>query len=252
VVISDGKETCAGDPCAAVREARAAGVKMQVHVIGFDVTPEESKQLRCIAEAGEGKYFAAKNAPELKQVLTQVKKEVGAAEVKEQVVQAQQSTNRPSQPKQNNLMDSKNGGQVFIAPDDYWVETIDGKEDPVGKKGHLAHLFQPGEEAIFAFKDERPATFDTFSVLIPQTGKNLNEFELFVADEAPTGPFRSIGKFQTVNAKVIAKQGYQEFKFPAVTAKYLKVKLISGHEQGESRSQRGMFLYEFRVLGLLQ
>jgi hypothetical protein len=259
VVVSDGKETCEGDPCAAVREALAAGVRMQVHVIGFDVTKEEAEQLKCIAEAGHGKYFAAANAEELGKAFAQVKKEVAPPST---------PLPPPAQPKQLNLLDPKSGGQVFIAPDDFWGETIDGKEDPAGKRrrggmlvrksspddpqDYVAHLFQPGEEAIFAFKEERPATFDTFSVLIPQAGKNLKEFELFVADESPTGPFRSIGKFETINAKVVAKKGYQEFKFPAVTAKYLKVKLLTGHEQGEKRREQGMFLYEFRLLGMLQ
>lgn len=79
VVVSDGKETCEGDPCAAVREAIDQGVKMQVHVVGFDVTAEEAEQLKCVAKAGNGKYFAAGNAEELGKALAQVKDEVTAA-----------------------------------------------------------------------------------------------------------------------------------------------------------------------------
>src|SRR5262245_50132518 len=65
VVISDGKETYTCNPFAAAREACAAGVKMQGHVIGCYVAPEETKQFRDIAEVRDGKYFAAKYAPEL-------------------------------------------------------------------------------------------------------------------------------------------------------------------------------------------
>jgi hypothetical protein len=79
VVVSDGKETCGGDPCAAVREAIAQGVKMQVHVVGFDVAADEAEQLRCIAQAGNGKYFAAANSEELGKALAQVKEEVTPA-----------------------------------------------------------------------------------------------------------------------------------------------------------------------------
>jgi hypothetical protein len=78
VVVSDGKETCGGDPCTAVREALAQGVKIQVHVVGFDVTPEEAEQLQCMAKAGNGKYFAASNAAELGKALAQVKEQVVA------------------------------------------------------------------------------------------------------------------------------------------------------------------------------
>jgi hypothetical protein len=174
----------------------------------------------------------------------------------------------PAQPKPINLLAPKNGGQVMIAPHGFWLETIDGNEHPAGRRRQddspagralerlagtqrfVAQLFQPGEEAVFAFQDERPATFDTFSVLIPGAGQNLHEFALFVADEAPTGPFRLLGQFATVNAKLMAKQGYQEFTFTAVTAKYLKMQLLSGHAQQDY--EQGMLLYEFRLSGSLQ
>ena len=43
VLISDGKETCGGDPCATVRTLRANGLKVKVHVVGFDVPTDESQ-----------------------------------------------------------------------------------------------------------------------------------------------------------------------------------------------------------------
>ena len=66
ILVSDGEETCKGDPCAAVRELKAAGAKFVMHVIGFDVSEKEKKQLNCIAGAGGGSYFTARNAGELK------------------------------------------------------------------------------------------------------------------------------------------------------------------------------------------
>ena len=75
ILVSDGKETCKGDPCALVKELRESGVRFVMHVIGFDVTAEERKQLECIAGAGGGTYYAAKNAGEFqmaaKKVVTQ-------------------------------------------------------------------------------------------------------------------------------------------------------------------------------------
>jgi Ca-activated chloride channel family protein len=72
VLVSDGKETCEGDPCALVKELKASGIKFTMHVVGFDVTPEETKQLECIAKAGGGEYFAAKNAGEFKKAAEEV------------------------------------------------------------------------------------------------------------------------------------------------------------------------------------
>jgi hypothetical protein len=80
VVVSDGKETCEGDPCTAASEIRASGTDLRIHVVGFDVTPDEAAQLNCIAENGGGKYFGAKNADELVKAFAEVKEEVVAPE----------------------------------------------------------------------------------------------------------------------------------------------------------------------------
>ena len=55
ILVSDGKETCGGDPCALVRELKTAGIKFTMHVIGFDVTDEERSQLECMARAGQNR-----------------------------------------------------------------------------------------------------------------------------------------------------------------------------------------------------
>ncbi|MBK8533970.1 MAG: VWA domain-containing protein [Candidatus Competibacteraceae bacterium] len=76
VLVSDGEETCKGDPCAVVGSLLQQGIKLKIHVIGFDVGGKEKQQLMCIAKAGNGKYFAANNAEQLKSALTEVKQEV--------------------------------------------------------------------------------------------------------------------------------------------------------------------------------
>lgn len=65
ILVSDGEETCEGDPCAMVKELKSSGIKFVMHVIGFDVTDKEKAQLSCLAEAGGGSYFTAKNVGEL-------------------------------------------------------------------------------------------------------------------------------------------------------------------------------------------
>jgi len=78
VLVSDGKETCGGDPCQAAKKLAAAGVGLKIHVVGFDVSDEERKQLECIAKEGKGRYFNAKNTEGFKKAFAQVKKEVAA------------------------------------------------------------------------------------------------------------------------------------------------------------------------------
>lgn len=79
ILISDGIETCNGDPCAVATELATAGVDTKVHAVGFDVDDEARAQLECIAEKGNGSYYNASNAGELKVALAEVKEVVEAA-----------------------------------------------------------------------------------------------------------------------------------------------------------------------------
>ncbi len=62
LLISDGLETCGGDPCAAAGELAERGIDTRVHVVGFDLTEQENAALQCIAENGGGNYYAANDA----------------------------------------------------------------------------------------------------------------------------------------------------------------------------------------------
>jgi len=72
VVISDGLETCDGDPCGAAKTLAQAGINTRVHVVGFDLGPEERAQLECISDNGNGQYFPANSAEELTTAIAQV------------------------------------------------------------------------------------------------------------------------------------------------------------------------------------
>ena len=142
--------------------------------------------------------------------------------------------------KRVNLLAKENGGQVLASSYDRWDKTITGGE----YESKMLHL---GEWGVFAFKDERPATFDMFTMLIFRSSPmNVKEFELLQGNESPTGFFQSIGTFETQNVKLF-KTPYQEFTFSPVTAKYLKVKILSGWE-GIS----DVWVYQFQLFGVLQ
>lgn len=77
-----------------------------------------------------------------------------------------------------NLLNPKNGGQVVVATSNGGLKTINGNES----RGMLLH---GDDSAVYAFKGERPATFDTFAVLIPgRAEKNVKECELLTGDSA--------------------------------------------------------------------
>lgn len=72
VLVTDGIESCGGDPAYAARELREQGII--VHVIGFglgNAADEDTASLRAVANASGGRYVTAGSAEELKLALAQ-------------------------------------------------------------------------------------------------------------------------------------------------------------------------------------
>ena len=96
VLISDGIETCGGDPCAMARTAAASGVDLKLHVVGFDVDAKARAQLQCIAEGGGGQYFNAADT-------------AGFATAMQEVVQVAQAEPEPEPVSQRVFFDDFEG-----------------------------------------------------------------------------------------------------------------------------------------------
>lgn len=77
ILITDGMETCGGDPSAeAARLATNPKLVMGVTVIGFDVEEKEREAVEGIARAGHGKYFDAHSATKLAEAVEEVAKKI--------------------------------------------------------------------------------------------------------------------------------------------------------------------------------
>ncbi|PIB24349.1 hypothetical protein BFP76_03800 [Amylibacter kogurei] len=72
-LISDGKETCGGDPVGAATALVDAGINTIVNTIGFDVDDATATQLQAISDTAGGTYFAAKDANALRNQLNAIK-----------------------------------------------------------------------------------------------------------------------------------------------------------------------------------
>ena len=70
-VVTDGLETCDGDPVAAAGALHAANVQPIVNVVGFDIDADAAAQMQQEADAGGGTFYQANNADELQRVFTQ-------------------------------------------------------------------------------------------------------------------------------------------------------------------------------------
>ncbi|HUT87585.1 MAG TPA: VWA domain-containing protein [Candidatus Heimdallarchaeota archaeon] len=71
VLVSDGMETCQGDPIAAARSLVAGGYDLRVQVVGYDVAQYQAarEQLKKIAEVSGGMYCDASDSEQLRRAL---------------------------------------------------------------------------------------------------------------------------------------------------------------------------------------
>jgi hypothetical protein len=147
---------------------------------------------------------------------------------------------RPIRLPEIDLLTAENGGHLVAASSDNWKFTIDGNED-------YHCCFYAKGHAVYAFKDGKAASFDTFASFIDETRPdNARELELAIGNASPTGEFRNIAKCTFQNVKMF-EMPYQTCKFPAVRAKYLKVTIVSNFGNTES----AVYLDEFKLLGTL-
>jgi Mg-chelatase subunit ChlD len=79
LLISDGLETCGGDPCAVTARLAEQGINTRVHVVGFDLSEEEHTALQCIADNSNGQYFRANDAQSFANAINQAVAQTQAA-----------------------------------------------------------------------------------------------------------------------------------------------------------------------------
>lgn len=69
ILVTDGLETCGGEPCMTSAELHASDAKATVSVIGLALIPAEQETIACIAEEGGGEVYGAADASELSNAL---------------------------------------------------------------------------------------------------------------------------------------------------------------------------------------
>lgn len=163
VLVSDGIETCQGDPCKVAATLREQGHKVVIHTVGFDVNNAAADQLSCIARAGGGRYFTANDSTSLESAL----KETQAAALtlksapmdppEENPVVAQEEQKGPVLSKKIRLAGP---GKVILKPASwvslpkYWklVEAETGEER--GRSNQIETRVKEGEYQVIWRQDE--------------------------------------------------------------------------------------------------
>jgi hypothetical protein len=70
-LVTDGIETCGGNPVEAAKALHQSEMKAVINLIGFDVNDEAQRQLKAVAEAGGGTYATVKDKTALENVFKQ-------------------------------------------------------------------------------------------------------------------------------------------------------------------------------------
>ncbi|TWK80693.1 hypothetical protein CHCC20335_0647 [Bacillus paralicheniformis] len=68
-IVTDGEETCGGDPVQAAKDLRQSNIKTIINIVGLDVkTTKEKAKLQKVAKAGGGQLIEADTPSEFKEV----------------------------------------------------------------------------------------------------------------------------------------------------------------------------------------
>jgi Mg-chelatase subunit ChlD len=99
LLITDGLETCQGDPQAeAATLAANPKLTFGVNIVGFDVSGSDGNTLKKIADAGRGKYYDAASAEELTERISTIAAEIKKASRPPEVVNTSRRAFRILQP----------------------------------------------------------------------------------------------------------------------------------------------------------
>jgi len=75
-VVSDGEETCGGDPVAVARRINSGRTRAIVNVIGFNLPSGEAARLGAVARAGGGGFVNVSSEAELERFTAQVREQI--------------------------------------------------------------------------------------------------------------------------------------------------------------------------------
>ncbi|MDZ5474432.1 VWA domain-containing protein [Bacillus sp. 31A1R] len=77
-IVSDGVETCEGDPVQEAKKLAESDLNVEVNIIGFNVDDAGQKQLKATADAGNGKYYTVNSKVELTDTIFELLDDVQA------------------------------------------------------------------------------------------------------------------------------------------------------------------------------
>ncbi|WP_338671459.1 VWA domain-containing protein [Streptomyces sp. SCSIO 30461] len=145
LLVSDGEVTCGTpDPCEVAKQLSDDGIGLRIDAVGFQVRGAARKQLECIAEAGNGRYYDAPDAAALARQL------------------------------QRSARLSADGYRLRGKP-------VEGKPErtgaPVLAAGQYLDSIGPGEKRHYAVDLDAVSTADFSATAVPQPGSAVDRLD---------------------------------------------------------------------------
>lgn len=129
ILITDGIETCKGNPCQVAETLNKGGVITKIHLVGFAMQADELSALKCVVQPSGGIIVRADSREELKKALTDL---VEDAVEKNLIVSARDRSGRGVFIKVSIFQDSlevthSEGNDVgfYLKPGKYTIEVMD-------------------------------------------------------------------------------------------------------------------------------
>ncbi|WP_326737400.1 vWA domain-containing protein [Streptomyces sp. NBC_01022] len=171
LLISDGEDNCGTpQPCEVAEQLGKEGVGLRIDTVGFQVKGAARKQLECIANAGNGRYY---DAPDAKALARQLQ--------------------RASQ----------------LSADGYRLrgERVAGAATadraPVLVPGQYLDTIGPGEKRYYAVDLDAVSTVDFAATAVPQPGAAVDTFDAL----STTIEYDAYGSCGTHTARFLQKEG---------------------------------------------
>ncbi len=134
VLISDGIETCGGDPCMEAGRLAGAGIGVRIHVVGFDVSGEASRQLHCIALQGKGRYFPVEHA---KAFVNAVRQAARVAQVSPGAAETPKKPAQPASPSWTTIFEDEFEGEELS---NHWTLKNPDPDSFIVEDGHALFI----------------------------------------------------------------------------------------------------------------
>jgi Ca-activated chloride channel homolog len=170
VIVTDGEETCGGDPCLLGKKLKDSGVDFRAHIIGFGLGKGEGAGLKCLANETQGMFLEARDTATLARALNATVQKV----VESEATPAPQPSAPVSQTGHLQASVYQTEGGQPILTDVVWTLIRKGDEGTVADRGYDAAWKTEMTPGDYLLKVEHGAAAATINIKI-EAGKTLVE-----------------------------------------------------------------------------